>query len=438
MTDQNNDSTNLADDIFGFAAYEAPRPMRKVFLPWHRPRKQFVRQRQWLEQISRMLDESSPAEQTLKYLGLPGVDLLDLRFFHENLCVQRGLKLRFLGFNTAANPANEAQTELNISLDEVRRLAGVDPQSNVIGDDVRAIANQSSIAWKRTFDLGPYDVVNLDLCDGFGVDDPGDTASPTYFDALNALVSLQARSKTPWLLLLTTRSGNQQVHADVFRRFVDKYSANLADCPPFKTASRELFQFDQIPAGGEVVAHFLPLFLCGLCKWMLNLATGLKPPSSVAIKSIVGYRIDQSAPHEDLVSVAAKFEPLFTPVADSMGLARMESGPGVDECDFAAKVIKRVAKLANADDILRNDAQLHKEMVEATASSVGRALRSGRLPSMGQRVLRLDMKRRRRSLMRCPARISHSHSSRICQPARLSAAIFRRSRFRFVAILALQ
>lgn len=368
MTDQDNDNANLADDIVGSVAYEAPRPMRKEFSPWHRPRKQFVRHRQWLEQISRMLDESPPTEQTLKYLGLPGVDLLDLRFFHENLCVQRGLKLRFLGFNTAANPSNEAQTELNISLDEVRRLPGVDPQSNVIGDDVRAIANQSSIAWKRTFDLAPYDVVNLDLCDGFGVDDPADTGLPTYFDALNALVSLQAHSKTPWLLLLTTRSGKQQVHAEVFKKFVDKYASNLVDCPQFKSASLELFQFNQIPAEIDVAKHFLPLFLCGLCKWMLNLAVGLKPPFSIAIKSVVGYRIDHSAPHEDLVSVAARFEPLFTPVADSMGLAQNEPAPEVDECDFAVKALKRVSKLANADDILRNDAQLHAEMVDATAT----------------------------------------------------------------------
>lgn len=368
MTDQNNDSANLADDIFGAAAYEAPRPMRKEFLPWHRPRKQFVRQSQWLEQISRLLDDSTPAEQTLKYLGLPGVDLLDLRFFHENLCAQRGLKLRFLGFNNAANPSSDAQTELNISLDEVRRLPGVDPQSNVIGDDVRAIANQSSIAWKRTVDLGPYDVVNLDLCDGFGVDDPGDIGSPTYYDALNALVTLQARMKTPWLLLLTTRSGKQQVHAEVFKKFVDKYAANLKDCPQFKTASLDLFQFDQIPSDVDVPKHFLPLFLCGLCKWMLNLAVGLKPPSSVAIKSVVGYRIDRSAPQEDLVSVAARFEPLFTPVVDNMGLAQKESAPAVDECDFAVKALKRVSKLANADEILRDDAKLHAEMVEATAT----------------------------------------------------------------------
>lgn len=368
MTDQDNDSAALADDIFGAVAYEAPRPMRKEFLPWHRPRKQFVRQRQWLEQISRLLDDSTPAEQTLKYLGLPGVDLLDLRFLYDNLCTQRGLNLRFLGFNNAANPSNGAQTELNISLDEVRRLPGVDPQSNVIGDDVRAIANQSSVAWKRTVDLGPYDVVNLDLCDGFGVDDPGDIGTPTYYDALNALVALQARSKTPWLLLLTTRSGKQQVHAEVFNKFLDKYSANLRDCPQFKAASLELFQIDQIPPDVDVTKNFLPLFLCGLCKWMLNLSAGLKPASIIAIKSVVGYRIDRSAPHEDLVSVAARFDPLFTPAADSMGLAQKESAPAVDECDFAVKALKRISKLANADDILRDDAKLHAEMVEATAN----------------------------------------------------------------------
>ena len=240
----------------------------------------------------------------------------------------------------------------------------------MIGDDVRQLANDSSIAWKRTRDLGPYDVVNLDLCDGFGIDDPSDSGASTYFHALNSLMSLQWRSKAPWLLLLTTRAGEHQIHAEVLQSFVEKYRQNLANCAPFKTASHELFGIDEIPAAAET--RFLPLFLCGLCKWLVNVALGFYPQSRVDIKSVIGYRVDSAAPHEDLVSLAIRFSPTFKPVADRMGLSH-KTAATLDECELAVKAIRRIAKLVNADDVLRKDVELHTEMIEATASLLSNA-----------------------------------------------------------------
>ena len=82
------EQNGFADNIFGEeVAYEAPLPEeKKEFLPWHRPRKQFVRHYQWCKEIRRMISHTPPADGVLKYLGLPGVDLLDLRYFHEEVC----------------------------------------------------------------------------------------------------------------------------------------------------------------------------------------------------------------------------------------------------------------------------------------------------------------------------------------------------------------
>jgi hypothetical protein len=151
----------------------------------------------------------------------------------------------------------------------------------------------------------------------------------------------------------------------VLRSFIEKYRTNLADCAPFKTASLKLFGLDEIPAAVET--RFLPLFLCGLCKWLLNLALGSNPPSHVDIRSVIGYRVDRAAPHEDLISLAIRFSPMFTPVVDRMGLAHKTS-VALDECELAVKAIHRIAKLVDADEVLRKDTDLHAEMVEATAS----------------------------------------------------------------------
>jgi hypothetical protein len=63
---------SLADDIVGDGTYEASAPEQLKFLPWHRPRKQFVRQRQWSAEIERLLDDCPITDGKLKYLGLPG------------------------------------------------------------------------------------------------------------------------------------------------------------------------------------------------------------------------------------------------------------------------------------------------------------------------------------------------------------------------------
>lgn len=358
----------LADDIVGVVEYEAPLPQKKGFLPWHRPRKQYVRDYQWRHQIEELLPELQLDGGLLRYLGLPGVDLLDLRYFHDSICAPGGMKLRFLGFNSAACPNSAAQTELNISLDEVSRLPYVDPSSDVIPDDFRQVGNDRSIAWRQTRKLGPYDIINLDLCDGFAAEAPGGLES-THYDALNRLLSLQARNRNPWLLLLTTRVGKGHVHEDVLEKLVAKYRQNLVDCEAFKGASLERFFIGDGAQLSEAVGTengLTNVFLTGICKWLLVCALGQNPPTKVELKSVIGYRVEQEAAHEDLISLALKFVPTFNPADDPIGLANQPPA-ALDECSLAKKLLNRVANRKNADAILAEDEPLHQKMAEAMA-----------------------------------------------------------------------
>ena len=358
---------NLADDIVEPDAYEAARPPKKDFLAWHRPRKQFVRDKQWREQISRMLDDAPRSELVLRYLGLPGVDLLDLRYFHEELCQPRNLKLRFLGFNSAL-AANNTQTELNISLDEVRRLDGVDSRSDVIGDDFVRVANRESIAWRRALDSGPFDVLNLDLCNGFALHESG-VFRDSHYTAVAQLLALQARHKSPWMLLLTTLAGPEHVHPDVLVTLLNMYLANLTDCISFQRASQEAFQVSDessMRASANTEEGLLPIFLCSLCKWLAGIALAQSPPTKIEAKSVVGYRVNGKVQTEDLVSIALRFTPTFAPGGDPFGLAgNQEALP--NECAIAVQALKRIAARKNVDTLLRDDPALNADMIEATA-----------------------------------------------------------------------
>lgn len=376
MNNKKPGEEDLADGIFQLDTYEAPMPSQAkgIFLPWHRPRKQYVRQHQWCHEVVKLLKDKPPTEGTLKYLGLPGVDLLDLRHFHSAVCVEHGVKLRFLGFNTSARPRSSAQAELNISLDEVKRLDNVDPRSDMIGDNFALVANQTSIAFRRTRELGPYDVINLDLCDGFGAQEPGALVN-SYYDAVISLLALQARNPNPWLLFLTTRADKANVNEMVLQALIDKYCANLEQCASFKDASREHFAIETKEAVTQAVGEpggLLHVFLTGLCKWFVAMALEHQPPTSVEVRSVFGYRVDKEAEHEDLVSLAFRFTPTFVPAGDPVGLAT-QSAAQPDEGILATKALRRVAKRIDADKKLMEDAALKQSMTDATANLLGLA-----------------------------------------------------------------
>lgn len=358
-----------AEDIFGTHDYAAPQPHKKEFLPWHRPRKQYVRDRQWREQIEALLSEASPQGNTLKYLGLPGIDLLDLRYFHNAICTPKNLRLCFLGFNSDAAPGSDNQTELNISLDEVRRLPHIDVASEIIPDDFCRIASGDSIAWSKAFHLGPYDIVNLDLCDGFGKHPPG-SLEDTHYNAVNQLLTLQAKNKNPWLLLLTTRVGRNHVHVDVLEKLLTGYLRNLMDCLPFQNASRESFSINDentLRQASQTEDGLLSIFLIGLCKWFLGLAVDQQPPSTVKVQNVLGYRVYGKAEHEDLVSLAIKFEPTFIAGHDALALANQPFSPP-NECSLAVEALGKISDLQDVDALLRADQSLLDAMTTDMAS----------------------------------------------------------------------
>lgn len=360
-----SDSDDLADDIFAIHTYEPEAPQKKSFLPWHMPRKHYVRKYQWTQLIWGLVEENKPQDGRLKYLGLPGIDLLDLRYLQSEICVPKELQLRFLGFNREANPNSKAQTELNTSIDEVRKL-GVDPISDVVGDDFRAIANDSSIAWRKAKDLGPYDVVNLDLCDGFGQDDPGSLDLNNY-TAVAQLLSLQARRTDPWLLLLTTRVGKDHVNADVLQTLLDQYASNLA-CERFRDASAKSFNIhdaEALKTAVEDVAVLAPVFLVSLCKWLVGLGVNQNPPTRVKVLSVVGYRIVKDCAHEDLISLALKFEPMFSAVKDAAGLSSKGASPP-HECDLCVRAVKHIVERQDADELLGKDEELKEQLIGET------------------------------------------------------------------------
>ena len=361
MTFQSPDEDDLAAGIFGDIEYAPTQPAPKTFKPWHRPRKQYVRREQLLALLRRLYQHRQP-NKPLRYLGLPGTDLIDLRYIHDKLCSDEGRTLRFLGFSTEAQPGSPAHVELSLSLDEVRRLANVDPQSEVIHDDFRRIGDEASIAWSRARSLGPFDVVNIDLCDGLASDPPHSDGA--IYGAFSQLAALQTHNTEPWLLLVSTRIGQGMFDADAEQRLLTIIHENVTNCEGFVDACKEHLSLDAASVDPTACSEteLLNLMIVAIGKWLSALVQ-VQRSSRVNLASTHAYRIEPTASCEDLVSLALRFEPTFDTSPDALSPA---APPSQDECAIAIHILKRSAERRDVDDILRRDPRLHEELVQET------------------------------------------------------------------------
>ena len=361
MTEQFDDQEVLTEGIFGDFEYVRPQTEPKEFKPWHKPRKQFVRREQWSALLQSLYERREPGDP-LRYLGLPGTDLIDLRYLHEQLCSASNRPLSFLGFNTEAQPGSAAQVQLSISLDEVRRLPNVDTQSDVIHDDFRRIGNPKSIAWSRTLQIGPFDVVNIDLCDGLASDPPQNADS--VYKALDQLMALQGRNPDPWLLLVTTRIGRGMFDADAEERLLSLFHGNVNDCKGFAEACEQLLESNvkSIDPATCSEADLLNLMTVAISKW-LSVLVQAHGHSGVELASTHGYRIEPIAVREDLVSLALRVEPIIAASPDSLSPT---APTPEDECTTAKAILRRSAHRLDVDNILERQPDLHEELIGET------------------------------------------------------------------------
>ena len=368
MSDPSGDQDDLTSGIFPEGGYSPTQPEPKEFKPWHKPRKQFVRRKQLSKLLRRLYRQRKPSDP-LRYLGLPGTDLIDLRYLHEELCRADNRPLRFLGFNTEAQPGSPAHIELSVSLDEVRRLPDVDPLSEVLHDDFRQIGNEESVAWSRVKSLGPFDVVNIDLCDGLASDPPQNEAS--IYQALSRLMALQARNHTPWLLFISTRIGRGEFDADAEETLIDRFRKNVSECDGFAEACSRILRLDAISIDPATCsqAELLHLMTVAIGKW-LSAMMQAQAASGLELASAQGYRVDPNSPCEDLVSLALRFEPVIEASPDPLSPTVPTS---VDECAIAKSILRRSAKRKNVDEILNNDQELRQELIDETRELLAKA-----------------------------------------------------------------
>ncbi|MCB0143437.1 MAG: hypothetical protein KDE50_26305, partial [Caldilineaceae bacterium] len=199
----------LDDDLVSSAYSEISTKLvdiseKKSFQPWHLPRKHYCRLRQWslhTQKLQKDLKLSNPAqERPLRYLTLPGDELLDIRVLAK-VMKTAGITMQFLGFNTASDKLRSAESDLSFS--EVRQLEGIyEKPSEIIQHRIEKIAEENSIARQKVIEHLPFDVINLDFTGSIVGHPP--LSSTSYLQAIRWLMEQQCnKNRRPWLLFLT-------------------------------------------------------------------------------------------------------------------------------------------------------------------------------------------------------------------------------------------
>lgn len=333
--------------------------------PWHHPRKHYCRIRQWCRHAASLIKRlglNRPVQgRALRYLSLPGDELLDIRTL-VGVCQRSNVGLRFLGFNTAHS--GERKLESDISFSEVIGIEGIQKEASlVVAERLERISVRSSKAHRTLQEHAPFDVVNLDLCDSIFGNRPGDTESP--FQALRQIVDIQAaRNHGPWLLFVTTRIGRDVANMHTVKGLMSLVASNAED-DTFCRAFEERYNLDCSTAanseeGIESATDevFKKLVSIGFAKWLMQVARPKGAnPAIVEVLDCFTYRVHGSEP--DMYSLSFHIAPSVSATTDATGItADIESEHVPSEFSMAAKALEALSQATDVDELLGRDISL--------------------------------------------------------------------------------
>lgn len=361
---------DLTSSAYGTAAsFDVATSKKLTPQPWHRPRKQWVREQQWGRLIQEFLAAKlSAKEGVLQYLTLPGPDLLDVRLVAK-LCASVGYQLKLLGFNDSGSDASSANKATEVanaaysadeSLTPLWMNGSVSRDSFIYRDSVHSLAEPKSIGMTRLAQMGSMDVINLDLCNSLACLEPEGT-DPTNYEAVRALFDFQRHHRhKPFLVFLTTRTDPSRVNPRAFERLVDRMLANCQDTR-FNTRLFEHFGFSKhhLTAFRErrnpqPPARFFPrIVLMGLSKWMLGLLLGGSPKWKIELLSSCEYSVHRRGGRE-MLSICYQCEMIKTNAIDGTKLSgtSIVTTAALQEIDYALTILKSAANVFDLDEYI--------------------------------------------------------------------------------------
>lgn len=337
--------------------------LRTDFAPWHKPRKQYLRKRQWSESVGKLVDELklSETQTPLRYLSLPGPDLLDVRSI-QPVCNEKKVPLQFIGLNDEQDGVDVALRAA--LLNQVRSLPCIHAESDVVADRFEALANEHSIAHSRIIcDQRTYDVINIDLC-GSAAEAPPKQAE-TVINAIYALLIHQIQNRRKdWLFFLTTRSSSEKVDPAFLRDLVIHINSMIHERPEIRDNLIEkglvlAEEFDQegfLDQSKLCAVSHSNSFALGISFWALEAFFQNEPAWRLDMLPHFEYHVNMRDESCDMLSLGFYCKCISPAKADSLGIARIKVAGQPDKIavkkNCEDKIARRVHERQDVDQYL--------------------------------------------------------------------------------------
>ena len=367
----------LADDVLPAQVDEPAVPVSlDQLLPWHTPRKQLVRENQWIYFARRLIErekgrpgllQEGDVEPEVRYLTLPGIDYLDVRQIGE-ACSDLECRLTSTGFQSGG------EGNSYVARAKVREQGLVDSglitgQSHTFPRRFEEIVHVEGDAYRELRSRGPFHIVNVDACGTIAA--PGAAHQDRLIDAVFRILELQLELKTGrWLLFVTAHVEPQSLSKETLNGLCEAIYRNADENEEFRISALPLLDGGEADIREAVAAAsvepgitFLRLFGLGMAKWFLHLARGkdwdMQTHHPYCYSTMPGGDETPS-----MVCLAFEFLPPPPGLDDPFQVAITEPAPGPVHCDTSIRAVEKIRDMANADSRIRANGPLRAQMAD--------------------------------------------------------------------------
>ena len=346
--------------------------------PWHKPRKQYIRERQWIY-FSRRLIESEKgypelsaygdSKPEVRYLMLPGIDFLDARVL-ATLCAELDCDLTTTGFMDGGE-GNLYVARAKVREESLIERGFITEHSHLYSEPIQVI-HQNAPIYNDLKRKGPFHIINIDACGSLAK--PTQKDSNRLIDAIHRIVEFQLDNKSrPWLLFLTTDARIESVDADVLEKFESRVVENANENINFRNTLQSIFDNSAVDIQSKINKmfssqgkKFLKSFSLGFAKWMIHLVKvkgwNVKMHSTFCYST--NYHDEQHEP--TIVSLAFEFVPPPAALVDPMKVSRAEPASGGNLDDTSVRAAIKVSEMENLDEKMESCPTLRNKMAKTT------------------------------------------------------------------------
>lgn len=360
--DEHKGEKELLGKIYQKLTPPLPDAAERKFHGWHHPRKYYVRTNQWCTQIQSLIADlrkmGTLGQGDIRCLGMPADDFLDVHVLRE-VCESTRVGLYYLGFDSTAKMSAESY-EVNISSSEMVAQTFVNKRTIVCRDRIEMLGKSDSPAFAQLQKHGPFDIINLDLCDSVTSSGVGKSS---YFEAIRGMCEYQVKHRPhPWLLFITTRAAREFLENASKERLFGCVAKNAAGSPTFSSELQASMNVTAAELADEIKnvkqldhATLVKLFGLSVGKWLLQLMMSDSPKVHVRLLESFSYRVDKKDP--DMLALAFRLEPKIEQRKDASGLSSgpKAGAPAVSEEDLARELIPMMTSIVDVDKALEND-----------------------------------------------------------------------------------